>query len=323
MASILVTGATGFLGGEVAAQLLAAGAKVRTTGRRPRDGQALPDFRPLDLADCYTLLPLLRDVRCVVHAAGLAHQFRGVARDDAAFYQANAAATQRLASAAAQSGVERFVLVSSVAVYGLSCGGEVDESALCQPTTPYGRSKLAAEQNLAEIASATGMQAVVLRPVTLYGERDPGNVGRLMRAIDRGRFLWIGEGRNRKSLIHRDDAARACVLAALRPPPRPYACYNVAAGTATMREIVGQLCLELHRPCPRLRVPAALAQTLLPGATRWRGTLDTWLRDDVYSGRRFAHEYSFEPRIALDEGLSRQVAAYRGCPMTVPLVEAA
>ena len=60
------------------------------------------------------------------------------------------------------------------------------------------------------------MALTILRLATLYGEGDPGNVGRLMRTLDRGRFLWIGDGSNRKSLLYRGDAANACMAVAER-----------------------------------------------------------------------------------------------------------
>jgi hypothetical protein len=78
-----------------------------------------------------------------------------------------------------------------------------------------------------------------------------------------------------------------------------------------MREIVEQLCLHLGRPLPRLHIPSGLATALIPRCTRWRNTLDKWLRDDVYCGRRFAEQCAFEPQVALADGLRRQVAAYR------------
>ena len=61
------------------------------------------------------------------------------------------------------------------------------------------------------------MALTILRLATLYGEGDPGNVGRLMRTLDRERFLWIGNRRNRKSLLYKGDAARACMAVAERP----------------------------------------------------------------------------------------------------------
>lgn len=323
MALTLVTGATGFLGTAVVSQLLRAGVRLRTTGRRPQTRASLPDYRPLDLANCYTLMPLLRDVGCVIHAAGLAHQFGRGTADEAAFHQMNAMTTSRLAFAAAQAGVRRFVLISSVAVYGSDCETEEGEAALCRPATPYARSKLAAEQSLLEIAEQVGMQAIILRPVTLYGEHDPGNVGRLMQTLYRGRFIWIGGGENRKSLLHRDDAARACLLAATQPPKSCQACYNITGGVATLREIVEQLSRELGRAAPWLHVPAAVAKSIALPGSGWRSVLDKWLRDDVYCGQRFAADYTFRPRVTLAEGIRRQVAAYRGQPTESSYAKAA
>ena len=84
-----------------------------------------------------------------------------------------------------------------------------DENTPCNPVGPYALSKYNAELRAIEIARVSGMALAILRLATLYGEGNPGNVGRLMRALDRGRFLWIGDGSNRKSLLYRGDAARA------------------------------------------------------------------------------------------------------------------
>ena len=68
-----------------------------------------------------------------------------------------------------------------------------------------------------EIAARTGMALTILRLATLYGEGDPRNIKRLIRTLDQGRFIWIGDGRNQKSLLYVRDAARACSMVALRP----------------------------------------------------------------------------------------------------------
>ena len=68
-----------------------------------------------------------------------------------------------------------------------------------------------------EISRMPHVDLTILRMATLYGEGDPGNVARLMRAIDLGRFIWIGNGMNRKSLLHKEDAARASLEVAKTP----------------------------------------------------------------------------------------------------------
>ena len=209
MNKIIVTGATGFLGSSIVRQLQAAGHAVRTTGRAPV--AELPDYRPMDLVGATNFWNLVAGTRCVVHAAGLAHQFGRV--EPVAFFETNVAASEALVRAAVTAGVEHFVFISSSSVYDDRHAGPRTEDSPCFPRGAYAESKYEAEARLARVADESEMRLTILRPATLYGADDPGNVARLMRAIDRRRFVWIGGGENLKSLIHRNDVARAVVMA--------------------------------------------------------------------------------------------------------------
>jgi nucleoside-diphosphate-sugar epimerase len=164
------------------------------------------------------------------------------------------------------------------------------------------------------------MHLTILRLATLYGEGDPGNVARLMRLIDRGRFIWVGDGSNRKSLMHREDAARACVTAACSPDGG-IRIYNVSALVCCVRDLVEGLAVALGRQIRRFRIPPPLAVGLTGVASRIAGgrslfgtaetALHKWLADDVYDGRRFENAFGFRPRVGLAEGLQREVAWYR------------
>ena len=152
----------------------------------------------------------------------------------------------------------------------------------------------------------------ILRFATIYGEGDPGNIARLIVALNRGWFIWLGTGLNSKSVIYKDDAASACIIALndLRPGVNVF---NVATHPATMQEIVGSICKVLGRPVPRLRVPDKLLRTLLGlwGNTNRAGQLTaTWqkfIRDDVYSAAKFEEEFGFQPSTSLSEGIRREV----------------
>ena len=113
-------------------------------------------------------------------------------------------------------------------------------------TPAIAMSKWQADQRAIEIAGDNGMHLTILRLATLYGEGDPGNVARLMRLIDRGRFVWVGDGLNRKSLIHREDAARACVTAACSPGGG-IRIDNVSALACSVRDLVEGLAVALGR----------------------------------------------------------------------------
>jgi len=316
---ILVTGATGFLGSAVTEQLRSENVPVRETGRR---GELDPvrDYRPFDLRQTARLPELLEGVAGIVHCAGLAHQFSSAKNRDAQlFWEFNVQATEQLARAAAQQGVERFVFVSSVSAYGPAGDSQPrNEAASTHPVGPYAESKREAELRLLNIASEIGLQVVILRLATLYGEGDPGNVGRLMDAIARGRFLMIGPGTNRKSVLHKDDAASACVKAVLNPLDQPAGIWNVAGESHSMKAIVEQIAISLHRKPPGRSFPVGIASGLLAGmavmgvgrfrswAKSRRRTLEKWLADDAYDGSQFIKDFDWQPKVSLEDGLHRQ-----------------
>lgn len=174
-------------------------------------------YRKADITRPEELKPVLENATTVIHVAGLAHIFSPDANSVEKFRQINEIETANVASAAAVAGVGHFIVISSVSVYGPYTQGVFDENTPCNPVGPYALSKYNAELRAMEIARESGMALTILRLATLFGKGDPGNSGRLIRSLDRGRFLWIGDGSNRKSLLYKEDAARACMAVAERP----------------------------------------------------------------------------------------------------------
>ncbi|MEM8946551.1 MAG: NAD-dependent epimerase/dehydratase family protein [Planctomycetota bacterium] len=319
---VLITGATGFLGKAVVRVANERGLTIRTTGRSPK---------PTDLGIEYVQADLLSDdlsvlvdgVDIVLHLAGLAHVF-DKSKSEHQFFAVNADATGRLAAAAADAGVRHFVLASSVAVYGGNVNGPCPESAPCHPLSAYAKSKLRGEQLATEVASDL-MAITILRLATLYGPGDPGNVARLLSSINRGKFIWIGKGTNRKSLVYRDDAAHACIEAALAQPEAP-ATYNVSAPPESMRSIVEGLAHELEKPASRIRIPTWLATSsssiaaalcLNRGpAVSIKRMIKTWLADDVYPADLIESELGWRGQTPLAAGLASEVEWYQNTQST-------
>lgn len=319
MTLTLLTGATGFLGQQIARQYPEPHNNLRCSGRS--SSAELPDYHSANLCDPRQLPPLLENVDTVIHAAGLAHQFGKQQAAEDAFFQHNVGATENVLNASAQTGVRHVVLVSSVSVYGPN--GETTRDTY-EPEGPYGHSKLEAERVASQIAQQSDLQLTILRMATIYGEGDPGNVRRLLRTLDRGRFVWIGTGQNRKSLIHVEDAARACVLAAASPRESSddlIKVYNVSAAPCSMRDVVQTLEAALGVKPARMWLPASVPLCCTWAAaklTRGRGlpgrvnqTIHKWLRDDAYDGTPFMDEYGFRPQVSLQDGISREVAWHR------------
>jgi nucleoside-diphosphate-sugar epimerase len=318
MPDVLITGAAGFLGRGIVREAVDAGLRIRAIDRTDFQSDAPIECGKVDILDANQLRHAMTGVAAVIHAAGLAHRFGRHKPDLKEFLRINENGTANVAQAAMESGVRHLVLVSSVSVYGGSPAGGADDNAECRPQEPYAESKWRGEQRAREIAERTGVPLTILRLATLYGEGDPGNIGRLMRWIDSGRFIWIGQGFNQKSLLYRDDAARACLLTLKTPRPGA-SVFNVAADPCYVKDIVGGLANFLGRKLPRWHFPESIA---LPIAgmlslqhkgkpTGIRSSLQKWLADDVYLGRRFEQAYGFKPQISLEEGLRREVAWYR------------
>lgn len=315
---LLITGASGFLGSEIVRQAVAAGLEVRATSRKDTRRTPEVEYIRADILTPDSLRAAMGGVEIVIHAAGLAHVFNEPPGILATFRAVNEIGTANVVRTAAAAGVRHCVLVSSVSVYGhdsKSC----DETAVCRPWGAYAESKLQAERRAAEIARLAGMRLTILRMATIYGEWDPGNVARLIAAIDRGRFIWVGSGANRKSLIYREDAARACI-AALHRQAKAFQVFNVSAAPYSMREIVDGIFCALDRRPPAWHLPARpvlLAAGALSAVAGGRGSLGPayakirkWLEDDVYDAGKFRREFAFKVQVDLAEGLRREVSWY-------------
>jgi nucleoside-diphosphate-sugar epimerase len=309
-----VTGATGFIGGEIARVLSAAGWDVLASGRR--EAGEFPRYQRADLSDAFAARSVVRDVDAVVHAAGLAHR----AASTSSMMENNALSTENVARAAAST-ARVFVLLSSISVYGHSEPGVKTEDGPCRPETPYATSKLEAERRAFEAGATSKMRVRILRLSTVFGEGDPGNCGRLMRSIGNGRFRWIGRGLNLKSLVYKGDVAQACIRA-LEADSAEIGVYNVSAEPVSMAAIVGAYAGALGKDLPRRRIPAGLAVAasgaaaslcLFRGpAARAFSAVRTWLRSDVVDTEKAARELGFRASTSLTEGIRRQVQHYLG-----------
>jgi nucleoside-diphosphate-sugar epimerase len=220
--------------------------------------------------------------------------------------------TDSLVRTALDAGVSQIVLVSSVAVYGKTNGATIDETASCAPESPYAVSKWRAELRAIERMAGSAAKLTILRFATIYGIGDSGNVARLIRGLARSKFIGFGTGLNRKSLIYRDDAARACLAASQGSGPH-FGVFNVSGPPSTMRDVVASICNALGRPEPRLWMHDELVQltTLAANALgdpfQISQVIGKLTQDDSYSGAKFEREYGFRTLTPLPEGIRKEV----------------
>ena len=253
----LVSGATGFIGRALCRRLQQEGIRVRALSR-----SAVVGSDPWDeavTADLTEPLPpgIMTDIDCVFHLASKVHAFDEISEDPDEFERLNVDGTRRLIEAARRSGVERFVLFSSVKAMGEGTTREIDESEPPRPKTAYGRSKLAAEDLVREF-SRGGRHGSILRLPLVYGVGNKGNLHRMIAAIDRGRFPPLPETGNRRSIVHVGNVVDAALLAAARPEARGETFIVTDGRDYSTRELYEAICLGLGRTVPSWTMPLSV-----------------------------------------------------------------
>ncbi len=206
MRTCLVTGASGFLGRYVVRGLAASGYGITTLGPNPVEGyrNVTADL----LTENWDLAGGTFDD--VFHIAGLAHRVPRSEQEKQLFFDTNVAGTCRLLSALESCArlPDRILFVSTVSVYGVEEGTGITEEHPCSPADTYGSSKLEAERRIQAWGQGTGVQVTIARLPLVAGRAAPGNLGSMARAIQSGRYLGVGDGSARRSMVLAEDVAR-------------------------------------------------------------------------------------------------------------------
>ena len=239
MRSVLVTGATGFIGQQLVKCLLAEHVSVRALVRDPAKASHLPSAVELfqgDLTKAESLHGVCQGIDTVFHVAGLAHAWAEKSALAADQHRAiNLQGTEALLEAARH--VHAFVYFSTVKAVADSAT-MIDESFQALPDCAYGLAKRAAE---ALVLQSPIAHVCVLRPTLVYGPGCKGNLALMLKLIDRGYFLPVPEVNNKRSMIGLVDMCRAALLAATLPPANRQT-YIVSDGhTYTTRQLYDTL----------------------------------------------------------------------------------
>ena len=333
---VLVTGANGFVGAAIVEKLFEDGFETcvllnsKSSGKKFIENSGAFQIVHADIADFGSVEKLngIGKIDAVIHCAGLAHQFGNTIEAD--FWKINVEGTTNVAKLAVTLQAEHFILISSVAVYGKTIEEKsgiavnaVSEKTFCQPEDFYSRSKLESEQAAQLICEENNINLTILRPSTVIGENDRGNVARLIKTIDENRFMWIGNGKNLKSLIYKDDVARACLCLLNQEQimrGEKTEIFNVTAEALPMSEIVSEIHKHLRKKNPRIHVsPVILKPFFLLNRKTFKigrinklfGTVNKWLSDDVFSGDKIKQQYGFEANTPVREAIRREVESYK------------
>jgi nucleoside-diphosphate-sugar epimerase len=325
--TVLVTGATGFLGRHLVDLLVGRGEPVRILAQPAEDTTWLEQkgvkVHRGDITDYLSLEKAVTGVDCILHCAART----GVWGSPSVYERVNVRGLKALVDVALAAHVRRIVHVSSVTVHGIDVRGSADETApLRGGPDPYSRSKVAGELLLQQMIRERGAPVIIVRPGLLYGPRDSGSFGRFAALIEEGKMIMIGSGKNHMPLIYVTDVAQGIVLASEAdcPPGREYILVNDEP--VTQWDYLSTIASELGVDPPRLRIPARLALGM-GFAAEMTGHLLHWKQsppltrfgvsvlcgENRFSIERARSELGFVPQVSLAEGVRQGIAWYKGC----------
>lgn len=313
MRLVLITGANGFVGHAMCAEMAMRGFPVRALVRNGAKC-ALPSACEIARISSLSYRPelehVLNGVETVIHLAARVHVMQEHATNRLEeFRKVNVAGTEHLARVAVACGVKRFVFVSSVKVNGEVtqknvCFSEADEPL---PQDPYGVSKWEAEQALHRVAAETGLEVVIVRPPLVYGANVKGNFATMLKVLRRGIPLPLASVLNLRSLVYVENLVDALITCA-RHPAAAGQTYLVSDGEdVSTPDLLRSLGDALGRPARLLPCPVALLQlgARLLGKS---GQIERLLGSLRLDSSKIRRELGWQPPYSLQQGLRASVA---------------
>ena len=307
--NVLLTGATGFVGRSLSESLVRKGhwvsAALHALGGHPWASECVT-VGSVDGATCWQVA--LHGTEAVVHLAARVHVMHDNADNPMeAFREVNVRGTLNLAQQAAE--VKRFVFVSSVKVNGESTrpGRPFTEAQTPNPQDAYGVSKHEAEQGLRQIAAATGMELVIIRPPLVYGPGVKANFASLMRAVQKGWPLPLGDIHNQRSLVALDNLVDF-IITCIDHPQAANQTFLISDGEdLSTTELVRRMAQAAGVPARLIPVPVWALQAV--GRMLGKGDAVQRLSGDLQIDSGKAGKIlGWQPKILVDEGLRRAFA---------------
>lgn len=323
---VLVTGATGFLGGHLVNKLLKAGDRVRILARHSANVEPLQtrgvEVVYGDLSDKASLKTAVEGIDIVYHLGA------AMGGSWADYEEVTVKGTQRMLDVSLAAGVQRFVHISSLAVYqvyGLKRNAIIDETRPCDPTPEkvgsYSRSKVEAEKIVLQYYGK-GLPVTIIRPGLIYGPRGRVMFPHIGQFLKNKIFLLIGQGTNLLPFTYVENTVEAIRLAGINDAAVGQIYQVVDDSEITQREYLNKFMAATQSKFPTLPIPffffisaAFLVDRLKSFGLLKSSTFSQYGVISKYKSLRFdsskaKKELDWDPRIGLDEGLSKTFSWY-------------
>lgn len=312
--TMLITGAGGFVGSKLVAELACRNFRARAATRFGGHYPSGVEVCNIDVLDGKTdCREVLEGIDVVIHLAARVHVMKDRSRNPLQeFRKVNVEGTEKLARSAAAAGVKRLVYVSSIKVNGEETAGETKYSEADKPSPldPYGISKCEAEQVLHQISVETGLQIVIVRPPLVYGAGVKGNFAQMLKILSKGIPLPLASVNNQRSLVYVGNLVDALITCATHPDASGQT-YLVSDGEdISTPELLRRLGILMHCRARLLSFPQSVLKFagVLIGKSGQIGRLLGSLRVDSSKIRR---ELGWVPPYTLQQGLQETADWYR------------
>lgn len=295
--NVILSGNSGFLGSVVFKRLHTLCTFIKV-GRKDCDIRA-------DLSVEVPDLGRLKKVDYIIHAAGRAHVVPKTTKDKEELWKVNLEGTKNLCRGVENSGSlpTNFIFISTVSVYGLDEGENIEEKHSLEGTSDYAQSKIAAEQWLIEWAKSKGIKLLILRLPLIAGPNPPGNLGDMIQGIKAGCYFRIGAGNARRSMVLAADVAD--IIARSKGKE---GIYNLTDGYhPSFNELERLIASQLGRKPPR-SIPLPLAKMVARSGDILgdRFPINSYRLSKITSSLTFnddkaRHDLGWDPHRVLDE----------------------
>ena len=313
---VLITGATGLLGGHLIKELQERGEDIRALvlpveNANKLEQQGVEVVRG-DITDANTLGPAVKDVELIFHLAGM----MGVWRPLADYRLVNVTGSENLYKAAQKAGVRRYIHTSSHTVYGLGYGRFLTENDALRPDPdPYSLTKAEGDRLMRRLMLNSKVETVILRPGTFFGPGDRLHFGRMAQKMKDGKGVIIGRGDNALPFCYVTDVVQGFLLAAYHKNA-PGNVYNITNDHPltqlemfnAIAEAVGGVRPTRHLPYLPIYYGSIVAEKVVARVTRTKPIVTQlgammFGSDNRHSVEKARRELGYEPKVDLRAGI--------------------